>query len=57
MAARHPRPPALIHLFINMMTLYFVGREVEAIAGPRHLLGMYFLGGFVGGLAQIAAFA
>ncbi|HEX4083548.1 MAG TPA: rhomboid family intramembrane serine protease [Chthoniobacteraceae bacterium] len=52
-----PRVPAsgLIHLFINMTTLYFVGREVEAIAGPRHLLGMYFLGGFAGGLAQIMA--
>jgi membrane associated rhomboid family serine protease len=45
----------VIHLFVNMMTLYFVGREVEAIAGPKHLLGMYFLGGIVGGLGQIAA--
>jgi membrane associated rhomboid family serine protease len=45
----------VVHLLINMMTLYFVGREVEAIAGPRHLLGMYFLGGLVGGLAQIFA--
>jgi len=45
----------VIHLFVNMMTLYFVGREVEAIAGPKHLLGMYFLGGFVGGLGQILA--
>jgi membrane associated rhomboid family serine protease len=44
----------VVHLFVNMMALYFVGREVEAIAGPRHLLGMYFLGGIVGGLAQIA---
>jgi membrane associated rhomboid family serine protease len=54
----HPGSPAIgaVHLFINMMTLYFVGREVEAIAGPRHLLGMYFLGGIVGGLGQIAAF-
>ena len=45
----------VIHLFINMMTLYFVGREVEAIVGPRHLLGMYFLGGIVGGLGQIVS--
>ena len=45
----------VIHLFVNMVTLYFVGREVEAIAGPRHLLGMYFLGGLVGGLGQIVA--
>ena len=52
-----PGQPAtgVIHLFINMMTLYFVGREVEAIAGPRHLLGMYLLGGLVGGLGQIVA--
>ena len=45
----------VIHLFINMVTLYFVGREVEAIAGPRHLLAMYFIGGLVGGLGQIVA--
>ena len=45
----------VVHLFLNMATLYFVGREVEAIAGPRHLLGMYFLGGFIGGLGQILA--
>jgi membrane associated rhomboid family serine protease len=43
----------VIHLLVNMVTLYFVGREVEAIAGPRHLLGMYFLGGIAGGVAQI----
>jgi membrane associated rhomboid family serine protease len=52
-----PGQPAtgVIHLFFNMVTLYFVGREVEAIAGPRHLLAMYFLGGIVGGLGQIIA--
>lgn len=43
-----------IHLFIDMTVLYFVGRDVEAIAGPRHLLGMFFASGFVGGLAQLA---
>ncbi len=50
--------PALgvVHLLVNMLTLYFVGREVEAIAGPRHVLLMYFIGGVVGGLAQILAF-
>ena len=52
-----PKDPltGVVHLFLNMMTLFFVGREVEAIAGPRHLLGMYFIGGVVGGLAQIVA--
>jgi membrane associated rhomboid family serine protease len=46
----------VIHLFINMMMLYFVGREVEAICGPRHMLGMYFLGGIAGGIAQVLVF-
>jgi membrane associated rhomboid family serine protease len=46
----------MVHLFINMMMLYFVGREVEAIAGPRHLLGMYFLGGIAGGIGQVLVF-
>ena len=52
------RAPILgvVHLFLNMMTLYFVGREVEAIAGPKHLLAMYFLGGLAGGLGQVIAF-
>ena len=45
----------IVHLFLNMMMLYFVGREVEAIVGSRHLLGMYFIGGVVGGLGQILA--
>jgi membrane associated rhomboid family serine protease len=45
----------VVHLFVNMMTLYFVGREVEAIAGPRHFLGIYFAGGVIGGIGQILA--
>lgn len=42
-----------MHLLVNMLMLYFAGREVEAIAGPRHLLGIYFAGGLIGGAAQI----
>src|SRR4051794_7728012 len=42
-----------MHLLVNMLTLYFAGREVEAIAGPKHLLGIYFGGGLFGGVAQI----
>ncbi len=42
-----------VHLFVNMLTLYFAGREVEAIAGPKHLLGVYFGGGLLGGIAQV----
>ena len=43
-----------VHLLVNMITLYFAGREVEAIAGPKHLLGVYFLGGLLGGVAQMS---
>ena len=46
----------MVHLFVNMTLLYFVGREVEAIAGPRHLLGMYFIGGIAGGIGQVLVF-
>ena len=42
-----------VHLLVNMLTLYFAGREVEAIAGPRHLLGVYFGGGLAGGIGQM----
>ncbi len=45
----------VIHLLVNCLGLYFAGREVEIVCGPRHLLGMYFLGGFVGGIAQLIA--
>jgi membrane associated rhomboid family serine protease len=43
----------VLHLLFNMLTLYFAGREVEALVGRAHYLGIYFLGGLVGGLAQI----
>ena len=36
------------------MGLYFAGREVELVCGPKHLLGMYFMGGFLGGILQLA---
>lgn len=42
-----------MHLLVNMLTLYFAGREVEAIAGPRQLLAIYFGGGVLGGVAQV----
>jgi membrane associated rhomboid family serine protease len=41
-----------LHLLANMLMLYFAGREVEAMIGPRHLLGIYFAGGVAGGIAQ-----
>ena len=44
-----------LHLLANMLAFYFAGREVEAILGPRHLLGIYFGGGIAGGLAYVAS--
>ena len=41
-----------LHLLANMMLLYFAGREIEAMIGPRHLLAIYFSGGLLGGIAQ-----
>ena len=43
----------LIHLLVNCVGLYFAGREVEIVCGPKHLLGMYFLGGICGGILQL----
>jgi len=45
----------ILHLLVNTLGLYFAGREVEGICGPRHLLGVYFLGGILGGIAQLIA--
>jgi membrane associated rhomboid family serine protease len=42
------------HLIANMLMLFFAGREVEAILGPRHFLAIYLGGGLLGGLAQWA---
>lgn len=44
----------LMHILANMLGLYFAGKQVELIAGRGNLLGIFFLGGFVGGLAQMA---
>lgn len=43
----------VFHLLVNMLTLYFAGREVESLVGPLHFLGIYFLGGIIGAMAQL----
>lgn len=43
-----------IHLFMNMLALYYLGTAVERIYGPRKFLFIYTLGGVVGGLASFA---
>lgn len=42
-----------IHLLVNVLGLYFAGREVENIVGRKHFLGIYFAGGVLGGVAQV----
>ncbi|HEX4644691.1 MAG TPA: rhomboid family intramembrane serine protease [Verrucomicrobiae bacterium] len=41
-----------LHLFCNLLGIWFFGRFVEARLGRAHFLGLYFLSGIVGGLFQ-----
>ena len=45
---------SVLHLLVNCLGLYFAGREVEIVCGPKHLLGIYFLGGLIGGILQLS---
>ncbi len=42
-----------LHLVMNMIGLWFAGRELERTIGSRWFLIVYFTSGIVGGLAQI----
>jgi membrane associated rhomboid family serine protease len=41
-------------LGVQMPLLFLAGRHLERIIGRRHLLGLFFLTGAIGGLAQLA---
>ncbi len=41
------------HLLGNMLGLYFLGRMLLELTGPRQVLRVYLLGGFAGGFLQI----
>ena len=45
--------PWPFHLIFNCIGLYFFGRAVEDIVGPRGLLKLYFAAGFIGGGLQL----
>lgn len=45
----------LVHLALNMVFLAWVGRYVEWVAGRTGLVGIFLLGGLVGGAAQVLA--
>lgn len=42
------------HLIFNMFVLYFAGRQVLEMLGRRHFLIIYFGGGLLGAIAQLA---
>jgi membrane associated rhomboid family serine protease len=45
----------ILHLVLNMLTLYFAGKIVEGNLGARYLLKVYFVGGVIGGFAQFVS--
>lgn len=40
----------LIHIGLNMLSLYFIGRVVEMVFGPWRYLVIYFASGIIGGI-------
>lgn len=42
-----------LHLLVNMVGLWFAGREVEFSFGRARYLATYFMGGILGGLFQV----
>ena len=42
-----------LHIFVNMLALWFAGRELEPVVGTPRFVLLYLVGGIVGGLAQI----
>lgn len=45
----------LMHIFLNMLMLYFIGRMFEQIYDGKKLLYTYILGGLAGGALEIVA--
>ncbi|HEY7414206.1 MAG TPA: rhomboid family intramembrane serine protease [Ktedonobacteraceae bacterium] len=41
---------SILHIALNMLSLFFIGRVVEMLYGPTRYLTIYFLGGIVGGI-------
>jgi membrane associated rhomboid family serine protease len=44
----------ILHIFFNMWALLILGREVEVALGRARFTLLYFLSGFVGGLAYVS---
>lgn len=46
----HAPPPALFHIFVNMLSLFFLGSFLERLIGKKRFLILYIVTGLVGGL-------
>ncbi|HSI62102.1 MAG TPA: rhomboid family intramembrane serine protease [Candidatus Saccharimonadia bacterium] len=45
----------LLHLVGNCLVIFFAGKAVQALLGPKHFLYIYFLSGVVGAAAEVVA--
>lgn len=43
-----------LHILMNMLGLWFAGRELEPVIGTRRFVALYLTGGVVGGIVQLA---
>ncbi len=43
-----------LHILVNMLGLWFAGRELEPVIGTPRFVALYLAGGVVGGVVQIA---
>ncbi len=44
----------VMHLAVNLLVIYFFGKALEEVLGQKDYLMLYFTGGVVGGIFQIA---
>lgn len=44
----------LFHILGNCLMIYFAGKSVQSLLGPRHFLYIYFVSGVVGAAMQLA---
>lgn len=42
-----------LHILMNMLGLWFAGRELERVIGTRRFVALYLFGGVIAGLAQV----
>ena len=47
----------ILHIVGNMLIVFFFGSRLLEFFGPKHFLGVYFLGGIGGALLQLSASA